>query len=59
MLSLQNMLGGLKSQPLFKLMAFVTPYKKTAIWAAVALVASSLNLLILPVSMRHLMDFGF
>ncbi len=54
-----GLLEGLKSQPLFKLLAFVRPYRRTAIWAGVALVVSSLNLLILPVSMRHLMDFGF
>ena len=54
-----GLLEGLKSQPLFKLLAFVRPYKRTAIWAGIALVVSSLNLLILPVSMRHLMDFGF
>jgi ATP-binding cassette subfamily B protein len=40
-------------------MAFVKPYKKTATWAGISLVVASANLLMLPVSARYMMDFGF
>lgn len=48
-----------KTQSLLKLLEFVRPYKRLALWACVALVVASLNLLLLPVSARYMMDFGF
>lgn len=53
------MLSGMSVHALFCLFAYVKPYKRLAIWASIALIASSVNLLFLPVSARYMMDFGF
>lgn len=53
------MISGVRASTFWQLMAFVRPYKKTAVWAGISLVVASANLLMLPVSARYMMDFGF
>ena len=53
------MLSTMKVHSLWSLLVYIRPYKRLAMWAAVALVVASVNLLLLPVSARYMMDFGF
>tara|TARA_B100001989_G_scaffold230729_1_gene188942 strand:- start:4404 stop:6158 length:1755 start_codon:yes stop_codon:yes gene_type:complete len=53
------MLTKVNTHVLAEILAFVKPYKKLAYFSLFVLVLSSLNLLVLPVSARYVMDYGF
>ena len=49
----------IKEHVLWALLSYMRPYKRQALFAGFVLVLSSLNLLVLPISARYMMDFGF
>ena len=48
-----------KTTSLLALLEYVNPYRRHALWAFCSLIVGSLNLLMLPVTARYVLDFGF